>query len=1042
MKKRLLTLALALAAVCAMAVTAMAATPPAGLTWTGGNLNCAHDNVTEEATTDATCTTAGSKVWKCSDCNATATETIPATGEHEWDAGWTSDGTNHWHKCTADPNCTAKNSQGTCATTRTDFNADTTNHCKVCDTCEKAFGTTAHTFVFQQVGTDQHQEKCSVCSYTKDAESCTMEHSFNNTHHFDKCSKCGRTTTPEAHTETGTWLETTVDGVNYHYQACTNCDAKLKLGLHTPGATKTYVDANKHSATCTVCSKTVEFAHTFTATVNATDATKHDKTCTCTNFNNGNGVITEAHTFGANGKCTLCNYSNAGVPDGADITTANFNLAAGRTQALAFVVKSGANVTTSREKVTFASSNTTVATVTSAGVVTARSAGTAIISICINGVAKDTVTVTVTRSHNIAVTVTSGTNAYYFGDKSTSNGYSISDYIIGSITVPSGVSLSSYTVTFTNPSNTVGTLGSTNTGATTLANIGNVYLTVASSGTWTANYTVTYGGNVVQSGSISIVIAPNNGIDILYTATLGQTITLQLADFQKFWSEETSRYNTLSSVRINTVTGVSGTLCYNHRSNEGYTHNNASGGTFYVSPSAVGQNSLSALSFVPAKYGSSYTAGSVTISFTAFGTNRYNATESVNGNIVIVYTNGAVQDITYTALGSSYTPFIAADFNNVFKAATASTVTNPSFTIKFLDVPVYGTLYHYAYNTGYTNGTALTKENLGSYSFTNQSGSVYSIDRVSYVPGRYSTAADGVRYAVYSGNSLLYIGKVNFNSKVTTVSYSCNSNGTYFRASDFFGNEAMLGAQFISFGTPSSGALYKNYSAGKGNAVVSTDFFTSAITGAASLNNVVYIPAANFTGVVEIPFYASTSTSNYATGTLKIYVVAKPFSDVGNDWSTQYINRLYASGIVSGTSATTFSPKSSMKYGEALKMILQAAGYPKQVEGTGSNWAYNYLAFAYQKGIVSSMNINLNEAISRDAMAEIAAKALGLTKASYVNVGVDGPTDSTNGYVYALYNAGIVGGDSSSGVNKYYGSRNINRDEVAKIICNIMDYKA
>ena len=43
--------------------------------------------------------------------------------------------------------------------------------------------------------------------------------------------------------------------------------------------------------------------------------------------------------------------------------------------------------------------------------------------------------------------------------------------------------------------------------------------------------------------------------------------------------------------------------------------------------------------------------------------------------------------------------------------------------------------------------------------------------------------------------------------------------------------------------------------------------------------------------------------------------------------------------------------------------------------------------------------------------------------------------------VYTLYNLGIVSGDSSSGKNLYSPSSTLLRDEMAKIVCGVMDHK-
>lgn len=183
------------------------------------------------------------------------------------------------------------------------------------------------------------------------------------------------------------------------------------------------------------------------------------------------------------------------------------------------------------------------------------------------------------------------------------------------------------------------------------------------------------------------------------------------------------------------------------------------------------------------------------------------------------------------------------------------------------------------------------------------------------------------------------------------------------------------------------------------------------------MNSVTFVPSSNYTGVVEIPFTSFGLTGGQVRGTVKVYV-APTFSDVAaTNWAYEYVTQLVAEKVVGGTTPTTFSPNANVKYGEALKMILIAAGYPAQTELSGSNWASNYLTLAYNYGIVSSKNVNLNAAVDRNTIASIAAKALKISQASSINRGIVGPTDSRDGYVYALYNAGILNGTTTNGVN-------------------------
>lgn len=53
-----------------------------------------------------------------------------------------------------------------------------------------------------------------------------------------------------------------------------------------------------------------------------------------------------------------------------------------------------------------------------------------------------------------------------------------------------------------------------------------------------------------------------------------------------------------------------------------------------------------------------------------------------------------------------------------------------------------------------------------------------------------------------------------------------------------------------------------------------------------------------------------------------------PFTDVKeSDWFYSYVKTMYDNELVSGTTPTTFSPQDTVTLGEALKFVLNAAGY-------------------------------------------------------------------------------------------------------------------
>lgn len=106
-----------------------------------------------------------------------------------------------------------------------------------------------------------------------------------------------------------------------------------------------------------------------------------------------------------------------------------------------------------------------------------------------------------------------------------------------------------------------------------------------------------------------------------------------------------------------------------------------------------------------------------------------------------------------------------------------------------------------------------------------------------------------------------------------------------------------------------------------------------------------------------------------------------PFRDVSaTDWFYSYVSELYRKKMVNGTDATHFSPNGTVSLGQALKLVLLAAGYGEQ-KPVDDHWASGYFALAKQKGLLPAGRFNtLNSPINRLQIAELAVKALGLSR--------------------------------------------------------------
>lgn len=651
----------------------------------------------------------------------------------------------------------------------------------------------------------------------------------------------------------------------------------------------------------------------------------------------------------------------------------------------------------------------------------------------------------------VACTVTVGTanTGYFYITGNTTGQLATNDYMLLSAYLGYAVgnpvtetALSSLTWTTSNASVAYfGGVYGTGTGSS-------VYLYGGQAGTATITATLILGG-VTYTAAYDVTVGNAGGVSVNYSLTTGESLTLDSKSFETFWSQVTTGKGSLSYVVFGTASGSVGSLSY--RRNNSTTSTAVGSTAFYVSPS-YNQYAISGVTFTPSKAtNGSYRTGTLVVPFTAYGTDSYygyNATgTSYRGTLYIMVTNGKVADIQYKANGSAVA-LAPADFTGVYRTAL-NTSTGSTFYIQLQDVPTAGDLYYnYGSNSyyGYATGTKLTGSNIGSMRFSSATNAAYGIDDLSYVPGS-SRSTDTVTYVAYSaanGGTPLYVGRIVFTAGAEPkVEYCAPINtAVSFSAADFYSNSDLYYMEYISFGTPSSGALYKNYANGTGTRVTSGTAFAMTGTGNSSVSSIgalTYVPAANYTGVVTIPFTGSSLLGSSVSGTVKIYV-AKTFPDMaGYSWASDYILRLTAEGVVGGNDDGTFAPGRALRYGEALKMILEATGNSSTNSKTG-HWASNYLTKAYQKGIVTSKSIDLDSEITRTQVAELAAKALGISSASRIDSGIVGPTDSTNGYVYALYNAGILNGSNDTGANRYNGAKTINRAEISKIICLVSDY--
>ena len=161
---------------------------------------------------------------------------------------------------------------------------------------------------------------------------------------------------------------------------------------------------------------------------------------------------------------------------------------------------------------------------------------------------------------------------------------------------------------------------------------------------------------------------------------------------------------------------------------------------------------------------------------------------------------------------------------------------------------------------------------------------------------------------------------------------------------------------------------------------------------------------------------------------------AERYSDIApGSWYYSYVSDLLRDNVVSGYPDYTFRPDNPTTYGEALKMIILAAGY-EEIETGGSHWASGYADLAASEGLIDKADIpELNEPISRLTVAQIAAKALRIPSSI-----LESPfSDTDDCHVLALYETGIIEGSLKEGKIVFLPEDNIKRSELSAIIWRI-----
>lgn len=101
------------------------------------------------------------------------------------------------------------------------------------------------------------------------------------------------------------------------------------------------------------------------------------------------------------------------------------------------------------------------------------------------------------------------------------------------------------------------------------------------------------------------------------------------------------------------------------------------------------------------------------------------------------------------------------------------------------------------------------------------------------------------------------------------------------------------------------------------------------------------------------------------------------FVDINGHWAAGAIKYCAAKGVITGRTATTFSPEDNVTGYEAAKMLLVNMGYSATQNGfSGTKWKENIQSLGDKLGLFDDVWNSLDEPMTREDIAQMICNAL------------------------------------------------------------------
>lgn len=681
----------------------------------------------------------------------------------------------------------------------------------------------------------------------------------------------------------------------------------------------------------------------------------------------------------------------------------------------------------------YASSNSNIFTVTNAGVISVKNAGTANLTITASYQGVDypvTVPVTVVNpTYTLSSTYCGYNNSVY-------SAATLKTYANNALTTAGITGVTADSVALASASSNVVATGTAATGYTLAASP--TYLGTAN---LTATVTKTGGGTFTMTFKVPVLPIP-------YSTSLG-TVNAEP------YTTGSTYYNNTYRVTLPTTFNQYYVVSKNTTPN----YNVSAAPTSGVTTVTLNQNE--------------FVNGQCTLYVIAWNSNYngygygYNYGKYYSGAITVTQTNYNIQ---YNGVAGETVQFAQSDFNDFMQSVSeargdaSKTKSYPYVTFDYvtfsLPTTSQGTLYY--------GGTAMSTSN--SSGAFNTRTKVTNLDSVTFVPNAKTTAKTitlnftlyATRYSSSStshGTTVPYSGSVVVNLVREDIKYTVSQGDSVrFDESDFLsylrstkGYTSNYTIDYVTFdqsavSAVNEGSLYTYYNGyNYGGSVKTTDkFYYSATASQNALSDVAFLASryAKTGETVYIPFtiyarYGTTGTgTRQLTGTVAIKIgQTMNFIDVKTtDYFYNSVKWAVGKNITNGTSSTTFSPYKSCTRAEIVTFLWRAAGSPeptitrnpfRDVNAVTHSSYYKAILWASQKGITSGTSATAfspDQVCTRAQIVTFLYRYAGQPSGYYSNPFKDVGATSEASYYNAILWAvgkGITTGTSATTFSPY-----------------------